>query len=156
LAALTALANCDCPERRPALDGFYTKWKGEPLVVDKWLSAEALSRLPGTVARVKDLTSHPAFTLENPNKVYALIGAFGGNQFNFHTADGAGYDFMREQILALDPINPQVASRMARNFERWKRFEPKRRDLMKAVLEQVSAARGLSKETAEVVSKALS
>ena len=63
---------------------------------------------------------------------------------------------LREQILALDPINPQVASRMARNFERWKRFEPKRRDLMKAALEQVSAARGLSKETAEVVSKALS
>src|SRR5215471_7652896 len=122
LAALTALANNDCPERKPALDEFYTRWKEEPLVVDKWLAVEALSRLPGTVTRVKELTSHPAFTLENPNKVYALIGSFGGNQVNFHAADGAGYDFMREQILALDPVNPQVASRMARHFERWKRF----------------------------------
>jgi aminopeptidase N len=144
-----------CPERKPALDEFYTRWEEEPLVVDKWLAAEASSRLPGTVARVKELTSHPAFTLENPNKVYALIGSFGGNQVNFHAADGAGYDFMREQIVALDPVNPQVASRMARHFERWKRFEPKRRDLMKAVLEQVAGVRGLSKETAEVVSKAL-
>ena len=155
LSALTALANCDCPERKPALEQFYAKWQDEPLVVDKWLSAEALSRLPGTIARVRELTSHPAFTLQNPNKVYALIGSFGGNQVNFHAADGSGYRFMGEQILALDPINPQIAARMARNFERWKRFEPKRQGLMKAALEQVAAVRGLSKETAEVVTKAL-
>ncbi len=155
LAALTALANCDCPERKPALEEFYTKWQDEPLVVDKWLGAEALSRLPGTVARVKELTSHPAFTLKNPNKVYALVGSFGGNQVNFHAADGSGYAFMGEQILALDPINPQVAARMARNFERWKRFEPKRQALMKAALEQVATVHGLSKETAEVVNKSL-
>src|SRR5262249_4942047 len=83
LAALTAIANADCAERRPALDAFYAKWKDEPLVVDKWLGVEALSRLPGTVARVKELTGHPAFTLNNPNKVYALLGSFGVNQINF-------------------------------------------------------------------------
>ena len=99
--------------------------------IDKWLGVEAGSRLPGTVARVKELTFHPAFTLKNPNKVYALLGSFGANQVNFHAADGSGYSFMSEQILALDPINPQLAARMARNFERWKRFEPKRRVLMK-------------------------
>ena len=156
LAAVTALANCDCPERKPALEQFYIKWQDEPLVMDKWLGVEASSRLPGTVARVKELTSHPAFTLKNPNKVYALLGSFGANQVNFHAADGSGYTFMSEQILALDPINPQVAARMARNFERWKRFEPKRQALMKKTLEQVAAVRGLSKETAEVVTKALS
>jgi aminopeptidase N len=155
LAALIALANCDCPERQPTLEQFYRKWQGEPLVVDKWLGVEASSRLPGTVARVRELTSHPAFTLDNPNKVYALIGSFGGNQVNFHAADGSGYSFMREQIIALDPINPQIAARMARNFERWKRFEPKRKGMMKAALEAVSTVRGLSKETAEVVTKAL-
>jgi aminopeptidase N len=104
---------------------------------------------------VRELTSHPAFTLTNPNKVYALIGSFGGNQVNFHAADGSGYHFMGEQILALDPINPQVAARMARNFERWKRFEPERQALMKSALQQVAAVRGLSKETAKVVTKAL-
>jgi aminopeptidase N len=155
LAALTALANCDCPERKPALERFYAKWQNEPLVVDKWLGVEAASRLPGTLARVKELTSHPAFTLRNPNKVYALLGTFGANQVNFHRADGSGYDFMWEQIRALDPVNPQVAARMARYFERWKRFEPRRQALMKSFLEQAAAARGLSEETAEVLGKAL-
>jgi aminopeptidase N len=155
MAVLTALANCDCPERRPQLDAFYTKWQHEPLVVDKWLGVEALSRLPGTVARVRQLTLHPAFTLENPNKVYALLGSFGVNQINFHSADGSGYDLMVEQSVALDAINPQVASRMVRNLERFKRFEPARRTLMRTALEKVAATPGLSKETAEVVSKAL-
>jgi aminopeptidase N len=131
-------------------------YEREPLlVVDKWLRVEATSRLPGTLARVKELTSHPAFTLKNPNKVYALLGGFGENQVNFHTVDGAGYIFMGEQIRALDPINPQVAARMARNFERWRRFEPKRQALMKRALKRIAAINGLSKETAEVTSKAL-
>jgi aminopeptidase N len=155
LAALTALANCDCPERRPALDAFYARWRDEPLVVDKWLSTEALSRLPGTVERVRQLSTHPAFTLQNPNKVYALLGSFGGNQANFHAADGSGYRLMMEQALALDAINPQVAARMVRNFERYKRYEPGRRALMRTALEQIAAAPGLSRETAEVVGKAL-
>jgi aminopeptidase N len=155
MAALGALANCDCPERRPALDAFYAKWKDEPLVVDKWLGTEALSRLPGTVQRVGELAVHPAFTLKNPNKVYALLGSFGVNQVNFHAADGSGYRFLVEQALALDAINPQVASRMVRNFERYKRYEPGRRALMRAALERIAAAPGLSKETGEVVGKAL-
>jgi aminopeptidase N len=155
LAALTAIASCDCPERRPALDAFYSKWKDEALVVDKWLGVEALSRLPGTVARVKELTSHPAFTLKNPNKVYALLGSFGTNQVNFHAADGSGYALMVEQCAALDAINPQVASRMVRNFERYKRYEPARRALMRAALEKIAATAGLSEETGEVVTKAL-
>jgi aminopeptidase N len=89
------------------------------------------------------------------NETARLIGSFGVNQINFNAADGSGYTFMGEQILALDPINPQVAARMARNFERWKRFEPKRRALMKTALEQVAAVQGLSRETAEVVTKTL-
>jgi aminopeptidase N len=155
MAALTALANCDCRERRPALDEFYAKWQDEPLVVDKWLGVEALSRIPGTVARVRELTAHAAFTLKNPNKVYALLGSFGGNQVNFHAADGSGYELMAEQSIALDAVNPQVASRLVRNFERYKRYEPKRRALMRSALERIAATPGLSRETAEVVGKAL-
>jgi aminopeptidase N len=155
IAALTAIANCDCAERRPALDAFYAKGKDEPLVVDKWLGVEALSRLPGTVARVRELTKHEAFTLANPNKVYALLGSFGVNQVNFHSADGAGYALMVEQVAALDAINPQVASRIVRHFERYKRFEPRRRELMRAALQKVATTPGLSKETSEVVGKAL-
>jgi aminopeptidase N len=155
LSALTAIANCACDERRAALDAFYAKWKDEPLVVDKWLGVEALSRLPGTVARVKELTAHPAFALTNPNKVYALLGSFAANQLNFHAADGSGYDLMASQSLAVDAVNPQVAARLMRNFERYRRFEPGRRALMRAALEQVAGTPGISKETAEVVGKAL-
>jgi len=86
----------------------------------------------------------------------SMQASFGGNQVNFHAADGSGYDLMSEQVLALDPINPQVAARIARNFERWKRFEPKRQGLMKAALEQVAMVHDLSKETTEIVTKALS
>ena len=155
LAALSALANCDCPERRPALDAFYAKWQGEPLVVDKWLATQALSRLPGTVQRVRELSLHPAFTLKNPNKVYALLGSFGVNQVNFHAADGSGYALMVDLALALDAINPQVASRMVRNLERYRRYEPARRAMMRGALETIAAHPGLSRETGEVVGKAL-
>jgi aminopeptidase N len=155
MAALSAIANCDCPERRPALDAFYAKWQDEALVVDKWLGVEALSRLPGTVDRVRALSAHPAFTLTNPNKVYALVGSFGVNHVNFHAPDGSGYQLMLELAVALDAINPQVASRMVRNFERFRRFEPGRQALMRGVLQKISAATGLSKETGEVVGKAL-
>jgi aminopeptidase N len=156
LAALTALANCDCAERVPALAAFYDRWQAEPLVVDKWFSVQAGSRLPVTLASVQQLAAHPAFELTNPNKVYALISAFGGNQVNFHAADGRGYTFMATQVAALDPINPQVAARMARYFERWKRFDIGRQRLMQAALEQLRALPALSRETAEVVVKALS
>ncbi|AMO24519.1 aminopeptidase N [Ramlibacter solisilvae] len=155
MAALSAIANCDCPERRAALDAFHAKWRDEPLVVDKWLGVEAQSRLPGTVERVRELTRHPAFTLKNPNKVYALLGSFGVNQVQFHAADGSGYQLMLEQSLALDVVNPQVASRMVRNFERYRRFEPGRQALMRAALERIATTPGLSKESSEVVGKAL-
>jgi aminopeptidase N len=156
LSALTSLANNDCPERVPALAAFYDKWRSEPLAVDKWLGVQAASSLPGTVDVVRQLTAHAAFDLKNPNKVYALLGSFGGNQVNFHAADGSGYAFMAEQIAALDPINPQVAARLTRNLERWKRFDANRQKLMTSVLQKLAGMRGLSKETAEVVSKALS
>jgi aminopeptidase N len=155
LAALTAIANCDCAERRAALDAFQSRWKHEPLVVDKWLGVEALSRLEGTVARVRELTRHPLFTLRNPNKVYALLGSFGANQAQFHAADGSGYELMADQCMALDAINPQVAARMLRNFERYRRFEPSRRAMMTAALQRVAALPGLSPASAEVVGKAL-
>jgi len=136
-------SGCDCAERRPLLDAFYAKCKDEPLVVDKWLGVEALSRLGGTVARVKELTRHPALTLKNPNKVYALLGSFGTNQVNFHAADGCGYELMVAQSVKLDAINPQVAARMVRHFERYKRFEPMRSTLMRAALKRIAATPGL-------------
>ncbi len=155
MAALATLANLDCAERQPALDAFYAKWKDDSLVVDKWLAVQASSRLPGTLARVRELLAHPAFDLKVPNKVYALVRSFAANHVRFHAADGSGYDFLAEQILALNALNPQVAARMARAFDRWKRFDAPRKARAKAALERVRDAKGLSKDVAEIVGKAL-
>jgi aminopeptidase N len=155
MAALTCLANLDCPERKPALDAFYAKWKDEPLVVDKWLSVQAMSRLPGTLASVRALLGHPAFDIKVPNKVYSLIRAFAANHVRFHAADGAGYAFLADQVIALDALNPQVAARMARGFDRWKRFDPSRQALSRKELERISRHPGLSRDVAEIVTKAL-
>ncbi|HUG77958.1 MAG TPA: aminopeptidase N [Burkholderiales bacterium] len=156
MAALGCLANLECGERQAALDAFYAKWQHEPLVADKWLTVQAGSRLPGTLERVKALLAHPAFDLKVPNKVYALIRTFSANHVRFHAAGGEGYAFLADQVLTLDRLNPQVAARMARGFDRWKRFDEGRRQSAKAALERISAAPGLSRDVAEIVSKALS
>src|SRR3954468_8078333 len=155
MAALTALANCECPERQPALDAFHARWQGEALVVDKWLAVQATSRLPGTLARVHELLSHPAFDIKVPNKVYALIRAFASNHVRFHAADGSGYAFLADQVIRLDTLNPQVGARMARAFDRWRRFDPQRQARAKAALERIRDSKGLSRDVGEIVTKAL-
>jgi aminopeptidase N len=155
LAALTCLANVECPEREPALAAFYERWKDEPLVVDKWLAVQASSGLPGTLARVNQLLAHPAFDIKVPNKVYALIRSFSANHVRFHAADGAGYAFLADQVIALNALNPSVAARMARGFDRWRKFDEKRRANARAALERIRDTEGLSKDVAEIVSKAL-
>ncbi len=157
-AALTALANvnaANCPQRDQALADFYAQWKNEALVVDKWLQAQSTSRRPDTLATVKALTAHPAFDIGNPNKIYALIRAFGANLVRFNAADGSGYAFMAEQILALHDRNPQVASRLARSFDRWTKFDAGRQAHARAALERIRDHAGLSRDVLEVVTRAL-
>jgi aminopeptidase N len=155
-AALGLLANADCPEREQALTAFHTRWAHEPLVLDKWFGVQASSRLPGTLAEVRALLAHPAFDLRNPNKVRALIGGFcHGNHVRFHAADGSGYAFAAEQVIALDPINAQVAARLARAFDRWRKFDAGRQAHARAALTCIRDTPALSKDTYEVVSRAL-
>src|SRR5258706_46211 len=155
MAALTWLAQLDCPERDPVLAAFYKKWSHEPLVVDKWLMVQASSRLPRTISVVKELLEHPAFDIKVPNKVYALIRAFSANHVRFHAADGSGYAFLADQVLALNGFNPQVAARMARGFDRWAKFDAARKAKARVQLERIRDADGLSRDVAEIVTKAL-
>ncbi len=158
-AALSALANvnaADCTEREAALAEFHARWQDEALVVDKWLAAQSTSRRPDTLATVKALTAHPAFDLGNPNKIYALIRAFGANLVRFNAADGSGYAFMAERILALHERNPQVASRLARCFDRWRKFDAGRQMHARVALERIRDHAGLSRDVREVVDRALS
>ena len=154
-AALFALTNTEGSEGDAALAAFYERWQHEALVVDKWLAVQAGSRLSGTLARVEGLTRHPAFDLRNPNKVYALLRSFGANHRHFHAADGSGYRFLAAQIAALDPVNPQVAARLARCFDRWRRFDAGRQAHARTALASLKARAGLSRDVFEVVGKAL-
>ena len=102
------------------------------------------------------MLGHEAFTLKNPNRVRALIGAFAaGNPTGFHRADGAGYALVADHVLELDPRNPQVASRLAKAFDRWRRYDPKRQDQMRTELERILAAPKLSRDVYEIASKSL-
>ena len=99
MAALATLSLHETPERQQALDDFYARYASDALVVDKWFSLQATIPQPNTLEKVRDLTDHPAFSLANPNRVRALIGAFAqGNATQFNRADGAGYDFVADIV----------------------------------------------------------
>ena len=154
-AALATLAQLDVPERAPALAAFYDHWHAEALVVDKWLSIQATARVTGA-ATVRELMRHPSFDLKNPNRVYALIRGFcGANPRAFHAADGAGYALAADVIVELQAMNPQVASRIARSFDRWRAFDPARQAHARAALERILATEDLAKDVAEVGGNAL-
>ena len=155
MAALMTLANGDAAERRPALAAFYDRYRANPLVVDKWFSTQALSTRTDTLDATLALTHHADFTLNNPNRFRALVGAFSVNQRAFHRADGAGYAFLTDQIVALDAINPQTAAKMVPALGRWRRFDEMRQGKMRGALERIVAAPGLSKDVFEQASKSL-
>ena len=156
LAALACLANARAPEREDALAWFEERWRDDPLVLDKWLTLQATSRLPDTLARVRTLLRHRGFDIENPNRVRALLGAFcHSNQRRFHDASGEGYRFLTEHVLAIDRFNPQSAARLLGAASRWRRLEAERSALLRDELEQVLATPGLSKDCHEVATKFL-
>ncbi|WP_420138701.1 aminopeptidase N [Sphingomonas sp.] len=153
--ALGVLANGDSPEREQALAQFYTRFRDDALVLDKWFSAQALSLRPDTPAAVQKLVQHPDFTLTNPNRMRSLVGAFAANQRAFHDLAGGGYRFLADMILAVDPKNPQSAARLVAALGRWRRYEPTRAAAMREQLERIMGTPGLSKDVGEQVSKSL-
>jgi len=150
------LVDTDTEEARAALAAFYERWRGDPLVLDKWFSIQATSRREDTVERVIELSGHPDFSLRNPNRVRSLVAMFcAGNQVRFNRRDGAGYRFLSDVVKRLDPRNPQLAARMASLFNSWRRFDADRQALMRAELEGIRALPGLSKDVYEIVTRAL-
>ena len=139
-----------------ALSNFEAKWETDALVMDKWFVMQATKPGAGTVKTVQKLMDHPAFSIQNPNKVRALIGAFSMlNPTGFHAADGSGYRFHADRVIELDPLNPQMAARMAAAFNRWKRYDEDRMALMKTELQRISSVESLSGDVTEIVANAL-
>ncbi|HIA38357.1 MAG TPA: aminopeptidase N [Planctomycetes bacterium] len=155
IAALACLANLDVPQRQTALSEFFEKWENEDLVVDKWLSVQASSTAPDTLARVVALKEHHAFDIRNPNKVRSLIRTFAANPVHFHSADGEGYRFVADCVIELDKLNPQIAARIAGAFAQWHRYESSRSALMKEQLQRISQQDKLSPNTFEIVKLSL-
>ncbi|TAL55476.1 aminopeptidase N [Pandoraea sp.] len=162
LAALNALVNGGQSAQEPAsaaLAEFYSRFEQEPLAIDKWFALQAMQRATGAqrvIDTIRTLLQHPAFTLKNPNRARALIFSFcAGNPAQFHAADGSGYAFWADQVLALDALNPQVAARLARVLDRWRKYTPALRSAMLDALNRVAAHQGLSKDVREIVDKAI-
>ena len=156
VGALGALADTVSSERDDLYARFEERWRDEPLVLDKWFALEATSRRAGTLARVRSLLGHPRFNVRNPNRVRSLVGAFALRNFaRFHAADGSGYAFVADQVLSLDPMNPQLAARIAGAFELWKRFDEPRRGRASIELKRIAAAPALSPDVTEIVTRSL-
>ncbi|MGB8221863.1 MAG: aminopeptidase N [Polyangiales bacterium] len=155
-AAFVSLVDLVSPETDRAIGEFYERWRGDALVLDKWFRMQAMSDAATVFDRVVALSKHPDFHLANPNRARALLHSFSaGNPTGFHRPDGRAYRFVADQILELDAINPQVAARVVSSFNQWKRYEPHRRELMRAELERFASRPGISKDVSEIVDRAL-
>jgi aminopeptidase N len=155
IAGLAALSETRGPERKEAFDRFYERWHDDHIVIDHWFLYQAAIPQPGTLAIVKKLARHPLMSLENPNKVRTLIGAFAANPVAFNRPDGAGYEFVGERILEIDRFNPQLAARLLTGFRSWRTLESTRRKLAERVLKNISKSKQLSRDVYEIVTRML-
>ncbi|BBG30165.1 aminopeptidase N [Zymobacter palmae] len=155
-AALTQLVHRHAGERADAaLKAFEARWSHDPLVMDQWLTLQATQPHPEALDRVKALMAHPAFSLRNPNRVRALIGAFSQhNHVNFHRADGEGYALLADIVLQLNKSNPEIAARLVLPLTRYQRLDEVHQQLMRGALERIRN-QSLSRNLYEVIEKAL-
>ena len=155
MAALATLSLHAGPEREQAFSDFYKRYAVNALVIDKWFSLQAMIPEPDALDKVRTLTAHSAFSMTNPNRVRALIDAFAANTTQFNRADGAGYGFIADNVLALDPKNPQLAARLATAFRIWRTLEAGRRAKAQAALTRIKTAPNLSRDLADIIERAL-
>lgn len=140
-----------------ALADFYQQWQGELLVGNMWLQVQASKPNEAAISRVQELLEHPAYDAMNPNKVRALLAAFSqANYVGFHLEDGSAYQFLAEQIIAIDQLNPQIASRLLTPLTQWKQYNEHYAELMRHALLAVKQSQALSADVKEVLEKSLS
>ena len=157
-AALSALVNCPAAVEyaAEALQLFERQYQDEALVMNLWFQIQATNSQSNGLPRVQSLMQHSAFNMTNPNKIRSLIGAFcSANLVNFHNSDGSGYEFLQQQICALNSVNPQVAARLVTPLTRWKKFPQPNRQLMRDALEIIAQQPNLVKDIQEIISKSL-
>lgn len=156
-AALWALVEYDSDAiAGAALEAFYQRWQQDTQVVELWFGLQSASARLGTLEKVRALMQHPTFEIKNPNKVRAVIGAFANRNFTqFHCSDGSGFEFLAEQVVALDKLNPQISARLVTPLTRWKKYSSELNEKMRGALQSVMDSGKLSRDLYEVVSKSL-
>jgi aminopeptidase N len=144
------------PDFDAALAAFYDRWKGEPLVIDKWFAVQARDPDEGALGRVLALTTHPSFDVKTPTRLRALVQTFAAaNPARFHDPSGAGYRFLADQVIATDAINPMTSARLVEPLSVWPRYKAELGALMRAELSRIATSPNLSKNLTELVGKAL-
>ena len=153
--ALAALTVNGASEREQALDSFFRAHAADPLVLDKWFALQAMIPEQGTLARVRELMKHHAFSMTNPNRLRSLIGSFAGNATQFNAPDGAGYEFIADVVLETDKRNAQVAARLLVAFKTWRTLEAGRRALAEQSLRRITGTEDLSADVRDIVTRSL-
>ena len=155
LAALAAIAMKPDSAREHALEAFGRRYAMEPLILDKWFGLQAQIPERQTLERVRGLMNHRGFSLANPNRVRALVGGFTANHTQFNRADGAGFAFLEEIVVGLDPTNPQIAARLLTAMRSWRSLEEGRRKFAEAMLKRIAAGTTLSPDVRDIVTRSL-
>jgi aminopeptidase N len=155
--ALNALVGSGSTLAAKALAQFHSLFKNEALVIDKWFAIQAgtCDRGGQVLSQVRQLMEHPDFTLRNPNRARSLISVYCNNPGAFHRPDAAGYVFWSKQVADLDAINPQVAARLARAMDRWRKLVEPYRSAAHEAIRRVAAKDDLSADVREVIDSAL-
>ncbi|MAY60946.1 MAG: aminopeptidase N [Rhizobiales bacterium] len=146
----------DAPETAEALAAFEERFGDNPLVMDKWMSIQAMAPGASTVERVIELMDHPHYNAGNPNRVRALIGAFSaGNPTAFNRPDGAGYRLLADVVIATDPKNPQLAARLLTAMRSWRSLEAGRQEVARQALVSIQNTKKLSTDVSDIVERTL-
>ncbi len=139
-----------------AVADFYQQWQHDRLVLDKWFTLQVLHAAPDETAQtVETLTKHPDFTLKNPNRFRATLGALPMSPAGFHHISGKGYKLLADWLIRLDPLNPQTTARMCSAFETWTRYDDNRQSLIRGQLKRILDTPDLSRDTTEMISRIL-
>lgn len=156
LAALSCAAKHSHEKLNELMTNFEEKWHDTTLVMDKWFAIQASVDDESIFDNLSKLIEHPLFSLKNPNRARSLIGAFvNNNPRYFHCVTGRGYQFLIDQLIKLNDINPQVASRLITPLIQFKSFDERRQTMIRTKLEQLTEQVELSKDLKEKLDAAL-
>ena len=138
------------------LNDFYTRWKNNSLVIEKWFEMMSTLNLEGEgINLIKKLLKHKDFDYKNPNKLRSVLSTFQReNIMLFHANDSSGYELISEQVAIIDKKNPQAAARLILPLTRFENYSIERKNKIKSVLKSINKP-FISSDLSEIIEKSL-